>query len=177
VVDAAVAVIDERGPDALTLTAVAEHTGVATPSLYKHVAGLAELRGLIAARVLDEITATLTSAALGRGGAEAITAMMHAYRGYAVAHPARYASVPPDPLHDPLLVEPARRQLAVIMTVLRGCGITGTDAVHTTRALRAMTHGFAHIESAGGFGLAEDADESFRRMARAFVRTLPAPPP
>ncbi|GGH39886.1 TetR-like C-terminal domain-containing protein [Microbacterium album] len=176
VVDAAIAVIDERGLDALTLTAVAGHAGVAPPSLYKHVAGLGELRALIAARVLDEITGALTAAALGRSGEDAVAAMMHAYRDYAVGHPSRYAAVSPDPLHDPLLAEPARRQLDVILTVLQGCGVSGADAIHTTRALRATVHGFAHIESAGGFGMAEDVGVSFHRLVQAFVRTLSAPP-
>lgn len=176
VVDAALAVIDDSGADALTLTAIAGRTGVASPSLYKHVAGLAELRTLVAIRVLDEITAALTTAALGRSGGDAVGALLHAYRDYAVSHPARYAVVPADPLHDPQLAEAAGRQLAVIFAVLRGWGIEGPDAVHTTRGLRALAHGFAHIESAGGFGLAEDVDESFRRIAEAFVTALTGQP-
>lgn len=172
VVDAALAVIDEGGLAALTLAAIAERTGVASPSLYKHVDGLTDLRARVAVRVLDEITSALTSAAVGRSGAAAIAALLEAYRAYAVAHPARYAAVPPDPLHDARLAEAGGRQLTVILAVLRGCGLEGTDAIHTTRALRAMAHGFADIESAGGFGLASDIDESFRRMVDTFVRTV-----
>ena len=56
VVDAALAVVDESGPQALTLATVAARVGVATPSLYQHVAGLAQLRARVAARVLAEMT-------------------------------------------------------------------------------------------------------------------------
>ena len=38
----ALEIVDRDGPDALTLARVAESAGVATPSLYKHIGGLAE---------------------------------------------------------------------------------------------------------------------------------------
>src|ERR1044071_6177444 len=100
VVDAALLVVDESGIDALTLAAVAQRTGVATPSLYKHVAGLGELRTLIGARVLDDMAAHFTKAVMGRSGDDAVVAVMHAYRGYVRAHPARYAAMPLVPLRS-----------------------------------------------------------------------------
>lgn len=174
VVDIALSIIDSSGPEALTLTAVAERAGVAPPSLYKHVPGLPALRTMVSIRVLDEITAALTDATIGRSGPAAVASLMHAYRSYAVAHPDRYTSVPADPLHDPDLLEAARRQLAVIQTVLQACDVADTDAIHIIRALRAMVHGFAHIETAGGFGLDEDVEESFRCMVDTFVATVPS---
>lgn len=173
VVDIALTIVDSDGSDALSLRAVAEHARVAPPSLYKHIAGLPALRTQVSIRVLDELTAALTQAAIGRSGPTAVAALLHAYRAYAVAHPARYAAVPADPLHDPALAEAAGRQLAVIQTVLLGCGITGAEAVHTIRGLRAVVHGFSHIDAAGGFGLSEDVDESFDRLVRTFTAALP----
>lgn len=175
VVDIALTIIDGEGAEALTLAAVAERAGVAPPSLYKHVGGLPALRTLVSVRVLDAITAALTEATIGRSGRAAVASLMHAYRSYAVTHPARYASVPADPLHDPALMEAGRRQLAVIQTVLHACGVTGTDAIHTIRGLRAVVHGFAHIETAGGFGLSEDVSASFQRLVDAFITTIPDP--
>jgi AcrR family transcriptional regulator len=52
VVTLALEVVDESGPEALTLAKVAERAGVAAPSLYKHVKGLADLRRLIDLRVV-----------------------------------------------------------------------------------------------------------------------------
>ncbi|NUT08868.1 MAG: helix-turn-helix transcriptional regulator, partial [Nonomuraea sp.] len=68
VVDLAVREVDEGGPEALTLSAVAARAGVATPSLYKHVRNLAELRELMSARIADEISDELGRAVLGRSG-------------------------------------------------------------------------------------------------------------
>jgi Tetracyclin repressor-like, C-terminal domain len=52
----------------------------------------------------------------------------------------------------------------VVLAVLRGYGIEGDDALHATRAVRSALHGFVAVETAGGFGLPLDIDESFDRL-------------
>lgn len=173
VVDAALAVLDEDGLDALTLAAVAARTGVATPSLYKHVAGLADLRDLLGIRVLDEMTERFTTAVLGLARDDAVTALMHAYRGYVADHPARYAAMPLDPLHDPVFAAAGRRQLEVVLATLRGYGLTDSAAVHATRCLRAVAHGFASLEAGGGFGLPENLDQTYAQLIDLVLAGLP----
>jgi AcrR family transcriptional regulator len=173
VVDAALAVVDAAGLDALTLAAVAQRTGVATPSLYKHVAGLPELRMLLGVRVLEDMTEQFTAAVLGRSGADAVSALLHSYRAYVVAHPARYAAMPLDPLHDSAAAAAGGKQLEVVLAALRGFGLTDSAAVHTTRVLRAVAHGFASLEANGGFGLPEDLDETFDQLIRMVLADLP----
>jgi AcrR family transcriptional regulator len=173
VVEAALAIVDEHGADALTLAAVAQRTGVAAPSLYKHVGSLAELRTLVGARVLEEMTEQFTRAALGRSGDDAVEALMHAYRAYVLAHPARYATAPADALHDPRTAEAGRRLLELFLAVLRGYGLTDSAAIHTTRCLRAVVHGFASIEASGGFGLPEDLDETYAQLISMTTASLP----
>ncbi|WP_213450352.1 TetR/AcrR family transcriptional regulator [Rhizomonospora bruguierae] len=175
VVDAALAVIDERGAEALTLAAVAARTGVAAPSLYKHVGSLADLRVGVGVRIMDELTGRLGTAALGRSGDDAVTALMHECRAYVMQHPARYAAMPVDPLHNKELAAAGGRLLGVFLAVLRGYGMTETDAVHATRCLRAVVHGFATIQAAGGFGLPEDLDETYHRLVAMYVASLPRP--
>jgi AcrR family transcriptional regulator len=173
VVDLAVAILDEQGGEALTLSAVAARAAVATPSLYKHVGSLAHLRSLLGLRVLDELTKALTQAAMGRGDDEAVAAVMRAFRAYAVQHPARYAALDPDPLHDPVLKDAGQRMLDVFTAMLRGYGLTASDAIHAIRRARVIVHGFATIESAGGFGLAEDVDETYEQLIAMYLRSLP----
>lgn len=172
VVDAALAIVDRHGLDGLTLAAVASRVGVAAPSLYKHVAGLDELRTLVGLRVLEEMTARFTTEVLGLGGDEAVSALMRAYRAYAAAHPRRYAAMPPDPLHDPVLREAGARLLEVILAVLRGYGLRDSEAIHATRCLRVLAHGFASLEAAGGFGLSEKLDETYDRLISMFLASL-----
>jgi len=148
VVDVALGVVDEQGPEALSLSVVAARAGVAAPSLYKHVASLAELRSRVAARVLAEMTEVATAAVLGLAGDAAIAALMRSLRAYGSEHPARYLAVPPDPMHHPALAQPATRFIEVI-------------------------HGFISIESSGGFGLAEDPAETYEQLIRMYLASLP----
>jgi AcrR family transcriptional regulator len=172
VTDAALALIDTAGPAALTLAEVAKRVGVATPSLYKHVRNLAELRDRISVRVLDGMTAALRAAVLGRSGPDALRAALLAYRDFVRDHPNRYAAVPQAPSADPEVGAAAERLLEVVYAALRGFGLSGPDLVHATRGFRATAHGFAALEAAGGFGLPESLDESYERLIAALITGL-----
>jgi AcrR family transcriptional regulator len=172
VVDAALELIDEHGTGALTLAAVAARTGVATPSLYKHVASLGELRDHVGLRVLEEMTARFTDAVLGRAGDDAVSVLMHAYRAYAREHPHRYAAAPMDPLHNDLQQAAGLKFMEVVLATLRQYGLEGSGAVHATRRLRVVVHGFASIESSGGFGLPEGLDDTYDQLVRMYLTDL-----
>jgi AcrR family transcriptional regulator len=161
VTHAALDLVDEHGSDALTLAKVAEHTGVAAPSLYKHVGSLADLRNQVAIRVVGELTERLSAAVMGRGGDQALRAAMGAYRQYVVEHPNRYAAFPQTPSSDPELAAATRRLLDVVLAVLRGYGLDGPAAIHAARCFRATAHGFASLQAAGGFRLPEDLDTTY----------------
>ena len=173
VVDVALAIVDEQGAEALSLSVVAARAGVAAPSLYKHVASVAELRSRVAARVLAEMTEVATAAVLGLSGDAAIAALMKRLRAYSVEHPARYLAVPPDPMHDPALAQAAARFMEVFLAVLRGNGLDGAAAIHATRCLRVIVYGFASIESSGGFGLAEDPADTYEQLIQMYLASLP----
>jgi AcrR family transcriptional regulator len=172
VVEVALAIVDEQGASALTLSDVAARAGVATPSLYRHVPSLGVLRSAVAARVLSEMAKVATAAVLGLSGDDAVAALMRRLRAYAVEHPGRYAAVPVDPLHDPALTEPAAGLLEVFFAVLRGYDLEGAIAVHATRCLRVIVVGFSHIESSGGFGMAEDPTETFEHLIQMYLSYL-----
>jgi AcrR family transcriptional regulator len=164
VVDAALAIVDESGAEALTIARVAERTGVAAPSLYKHVTGgLLALRRLVKLRVLAEFGEVLRTAALGRAGADALRALGTAYRDYLRAHPYRHPFVETAP-DDPETSAAAQRVVAVVAAALQGYGLTGSTAIHAIRCLRSAIHGFARLEAIGGFGLPEEVDTTFAHL-------------
>lgn len=172
VVDAALELVDEQGVEGLTLAAVAARTGVATPSLYKHIASLGELRGHVGVRVLEDMTARFTQVVLGLSGEDAVAALMHAYRAYVADHPKRYAAMPMDPLHDELQQAAGMKLIEVMLAALRGFGLEGSDAIHATRRLRVIVHGFASIEAGGGFGLPEGLDDTYDQLVRMYLTDL-----
>jgi len=177
VVDTAMSLVDEGGVESVTLAAVAQRAGVATPSLYRHVSSLGELRRLLALRVLDEVTDLAAEAVMGRAGDDAVAALMLAYRRYVQEHPNRYAIMPLQPLGDPLLAESGERLMGVLMAVLRHYNLSGADAVHAARRLRAAVHGFVSLEAAGGFGLPDDLDASFATLIDMVTASLRASAP
>lgn len=172
VVDVAIAIIDESGIETLSLAAVASRAGVATPSLYKHIGGLGELRKLVSLRVLDEIADRLANAVMGRSKDDALRVLMTTYRDYAVANPNRYAALPQQPLPDKELAAAGARAVEVILAVMRGYGLEGSEAIHATRCVRAAAHGFASLQTSGGFQLAEELDTSYELLVDMVIGGL-----
>jgi AcrR family transcriptional regulator len=173
VVDVALDIVDADGPAALTLSAVAARAGVAIPSLYNHVGSLAELRQLLTQRVLQELTARIAKAALGRSGEDALRALMHTYRAYVIEHPGRYAAMVQAPDPDPRVSAAADQLLDIVLAVLGGNQLHGSNAIHAARALRAAAHGFAVLETAAGFGLPENLDTSYDLLIQMLINGLP----
>ncbi|WP_435736792.1 WHG domain-containing protein [Cellulosimicrobium sp. PMB13] len=149
----------------LSLAKVAAQAGVATPSLYKHVASLAELRREVSVVCVEDLTRAMTDATVGLSGADAVVALAHAIRDVARARPGRYAAsqVAPDP-DDPSaapLAEAAARSVQVVAAVLRGFDLPPDRTIDAIRSLRASVHGFVHLELGGGYRLPDDLDASF----------------
>jgi hypothetical protein len=61
-----------------------------------------------------------------------------------------------------------------VLDTLRAFALADEDAIHAARAFRAAVHGFVALESGGGFGMAVDVDESFRRLVAALAAGLEA---
>jgi AcrR family transcriptional regulator len=173
VVDAALGLIDERGPGALTLAAVARRTGVATPSLYKHVRSLEALQQKVSARVTAELANALSTAIAGRSGDDAVRSLAHAYRDYARSYPGRYPLTQrlPD-ARDPEHLAAAELAVQTVFAALRGYGLAGDDAIDATRVARSALHGFVSLEIDGGFGLPQDVGQSFERLVSALKVSL-----
>jgi AcrR family transcriptional regulator len=177
VVAEAARLADEIGLERLTLAGLARRFGVAVPSLYKHVDGLEALRRALAGRSVRELGEAL---AVGQREAGGLRGLAVAYRGFAHAHPGRYAATlrAPDPA-DGEAEAASRSVLETVLAVLDGYGLSGPDAIDATRAVRSALHGFVSLESIGGFGLPQDVDRSFDRLVEildAALRTwVPSP--
>lgn len=164
---------DENGWDQLTLAAVAARFGVRQPSLYKHVAGLAELRRDVSVLAGRQLHDELSAAAVGKSGADALQAMADAYRNFAKKHPGRYEACIVAPLPgDTEYRQVAEAVVRIIAAVLGGYGLAGDDTIHAIRGLRSLMHGFVSLESVGGFALPQDLDESYRRLIDGFAQSL-----
>jgi len=178
VVAAGAALADEVGYQDLTMGLLAERLGVRTPSLYKHVDGLADLQHSVATLAMTELAEAARDAMQGRAGLDALTALLTATRAYVTAHPGRYTatigarSTGPD---DPLQVA-STRLIDSIAAVLRGYGVGEAEVVHAIRTIRCTLHGFAALQASDGFQWSGDPDETFDWLIRFIDRGLRATP-
>ena len=176
VVEAACDLVDSHGPRALSLAALAEQLGVRPPSLYNHIDGIDGLERAVTHAGLDLLAEACRSAAMGRAGRDALLAVAGAYREVARARPGVYLLTQVARPDDAEYVELSRRVLEPVLAVLAGYGLAGDEAIHAARALRSALHGFALLETQGGFGLDLEVEESFRRLIDLLDRGLATAP-
>lgn len=173
VVEAGARLLDEVGPAAFSLAVLADRLEVRAPSLYKHTDGLGGLRRSIALHGKLALADALGRAAVGRSGDDALRALAHAYRRWALAHPGQYPATQLPPAAGDADDEHASAALVhVVERVLAGYDLVGDDVAHGIRFLRSAVHGFLALETAGGFGLPVDVDESFTRLVDSVVAAL-----
>ena len=178
VVQAAAKIADTSGLERVTLTDVAAHLGVRTPSLYNHVAGLPGLRRDLALLGTRELSARLSRATIGKSADQAVFALAEACRAFVMAHPGLYAatvrSVRLLDQPDPELEAAQRETVEIMLAVLASYQLADDAALHAVRGLRSVIHGFAALEAAGGFGLPLDIDTSFRQLVQIYIAGLRA---
>ena len=173
VVAEAAAMADEVGLSRMTLAALADRLGVRQPSLYKHMESMAGLQRSISLQSKTELRDVLARAAVGRSGPDAIQAMSHAYRDWALRHPARYEASNMMPAPGDTESEAASlATIQIIADVLAAYELEGDDAVDAIRAFRATLHGFVSLEAQGGFAMSASIDRSFERLVRGFAVAL-----
>jgi AcrR family transcriptional regulator len=166
VVTAAAEMADQIGYRELTMGRLAQRLGVRTPSLYKHVDDLADLRHRVATRAMTELGEAIRDALQGRSGVDALTELLTATRSYVAAHPGRYTATIGAEFTgqaDPLLAA-STRVIDSIAAVLRGYGIKDSEMDHAIRTLRCTIHGFAVLQAEGGFQWSGDPDDTFAWM-------------
>jgi AcrR family transcriptional regulator len=173
VIETAVQLLNTEGQEALTLNRLAEELGIRTPSLYNHIGGLPGLQKDLAVLNAKQLADRLGEAAIGKSGPELFMDAAQAFRSYVKENPGLYmATLRASGTQDtpnPDLIREEERTLKVALALMASLGLKGEDAIHAVRVFRSMVHGFATLEVAGGFGLPQDCDESFRRLVNALA--------
>lgn len=166
IVEAAVVLVDEEGPDALTMRAVALRLEAGTMSLYRHVSGREELLDLVLAAMAAEVPVT----PLSGDWRTDITAIAHDVRRGLLQRP--HLTV--------LLTSRAGRGLAELpmldrtLTVLRAAGFGRRGAVMANHVLGNYVAGAALWEAVGLAGETGEARAQRRQAAADAIARLPA---
>ncbi|MEU1203828.1 WHG domain-containing protein [Nocardia sp. NPDC005825] len=168
ITQAAAEMADAIGFDNVTLAAVAKHFGVKDPSLYSHVRNLQDLRTRIALQAAVEMTDRIGVAVQGRAGRDALIAFANAYRDYAREHPGRYDATQRKLDIEAIADAPgAVRSVQLTEALLRGYDLDGPELIDAGRLLRSTFHGFATLETVGGFNHSRETDGSWARILDA----------
>jgi AcrR family transcriptional regulator len=159
IVAAARAVLEESGPEALSMRAIAGRLGIRAPSLYKHVPDKEALEVALVADALAEVAEAFEGAAAAD---DPLTAVAAAYREWALAHPHLYRLMMDRPLpRERLPAGLEDRSGSVVVTA------TGGD-VDAARAAFAFAHGMVTLELNDRFPPGADLDAAWRRGIESF---------
>lgn len=167
IVDAARELLEQEGPEALSMRRVAARLGIRAPSLYEHLADKQALEAALISAGFEE-SAELFAAAV-HGSDEPLAALAAAYRDFARRHPHLYRLMTDRPLPRERLVPGVEDRAA--LPVLQA---TGGDATRA-RAAWAFAHGMAILELNGRFPPDADLDAAWREGIEAFAAQASKP--
>ncbi len=139
IVDAALALIDADGLDALTMPRLAERLGVGTMSLYRHIDDKDDLINAVAEQVLSGVRVPDGAPDDWQGR---VVGYLRALREQALAHPALSRIL----ADRGLTVGPVFDQLEQTHMILLTAGFSPTDAVRTFYSLLTYVFGFVMWE-------------------------------
>lgn len=165
IVDAAGDLLDAEGPEALTLTRVAEVLGVTQSALYRHVDSLAGLWRSLGLSTRELLAERLAHASVGRTGPDAVAAVAAEWRAFGHQHPGRYRSTDRYAVNGDAQLEAAvHRFIDVLELSLRGFALSAEDLAHAAHTLRSALHGFVLLELGHGNPASLDADASLQQL-------------
>ena len=167
--------LEEEGPEALTMRRLAERVGIRAPSLYKHLPDKAALEAAIIATGFEEAAATFEQAVEGPGegpGEEpgawqpaargnALVALAAAYRRFALEHPHLYRLMNNGPLPREQLPPGLENRTAA--PLVRAAGSQAR-----ARAVWAFAHGMVLLELDQRFPPDADLDAAWHAGIAAF---------
>ena len=156
------ALVEAGGPDALTVSAVAQGAGVKAPSLYKHFADRAALLKAVEIAVLHELEGVLRRETKGRTPETRLKSMADAYRRFALEKPRRYEVIySRNAFDDPEIAAACLFSAQPLFEELRAAGVAEPRILPLSRTLTAFLHGFVSMEIVKAFRLGGDIDSDF----------------
>lgn len=160
IVDAGRDLLEEGGPEALTMQGVAHRVGVRAPSLYKRVRDRDALLQAVAAATVDQLAERLEASA------GSLDSLIRAYRAFARERPQGFRL-----LFSPWVpLDALDRAAAPVLSATRR--LAGGDALEAARLVTAWATGFIQMELAGAFRLGGDVDRAFEYGLERLEATL-----
>ncbi|MDR7329631.1 TetR/AcrR family transcriptional regulator [Corynebacterium guangdongense] len=146
-IQAAVDLAAEHGPEGFSLRGVARHVGVSPSAAYRHFVGQDELRSEVAAVAAERLADAMRAAIGGLSDPGArLAASGRAYVDFATAEPGLFRAMLATPDFDP--ERPGGGGFGVLRTLVAEAGL-GEDVATVAVALWATVHGLATLLTSG----------------------------
>jgi len=166
ILDAALALADERGLAAVSMRAVAERTGVTPMALYPQVGSKAELLDGMLERLLTELVpadAALAAGADGQDWRVRLRELAHAFRKLAHGHPWAATLL----FSRPSVTPDAARVVDLVYTSLLEAGVPASEVPRVERLVSTYMIGYVASEVGGRFVSGELNPRARRGLAGA----------
>jgi len=142
-VEAAIAIADKGGLDAVSMRTVADQVGVTPMALYRHFDGkVALLDGMV-----ERLVTSLQPERVSGTWDERLTALAHAYRGVAQRHPWSAQLL----FSRPSVTPDAARVTEFIYAAIRQAGVPESQVGRLERLVTTFVIGYAASEVLGRF--------------------------
>jgi AcrR family transcriptional regulator len=148
ILDAAIALADERGMDAVSMRTVAERVGVTPMALYPHVGSKAALLEGMLGRVLGELNFAAGTDAYRPSWQDRLNDLGHAARALVRRRPWVAALI----FARPSVAPDAARVVDEIYQALLDAGVPEAEVPRLERLVSTFVIGYAASEAAGRFG-------------------------
>jgi AcrR family transcriptional regulator len=143
IVDAAIAIADKGGLDAVSMRTVADQVGVTPMALYRHFDGkVALLDGMV-----EHLVTSLRPERVSGTWDERLTALAHSYRGVAQRHPWSAQLL----FSRPSVTPDAARVTEFIYAAIRQAGVPESQVGRLERLVTTFVIGYAASEVLGRF--------------------------
>lgn len=165
--------INEHGLEQLSLGKLAQRLKVKPPSLYNHIASLDALKDQLTLKAISLLKQDLLKATVAKTQQEALQGFAHAYRRFALNNPGLFQATLRN-VEDKQgeIKKEGYEILELILSILKGFGLEGEQALHATRSLRANLAGFIMLELNEGFAMPINSEESFDKHVQGFIKSL-----
>jgi AcrR family transcriptional regulator len=160
IVDAAAALVDSEGLDALSVRRLATELGVRGPSLYNHFATKAEILDAVADAVIAQVD---VSGFAHLEWPDALRGWARSYHAVLAAHP----NIVPVLAHGPGRRPAALAMADTVFGALVEAGWTDARATHIGALMRYLVHGSALGSFALGFDIDPTLYERYPHLRRA----------
>lgn len=172
IVDAAAEIADQEGLNSVTLAALSKKMNVRPPSLYNHINGLQAIRTELAVSGLTRLYEQMAISVTEQKGDAVMLSLAHAYVDFAVENPGYYEA-------SLLKVQDERAEIVseeivrlVSKLLIENGYASDKTAIHATRGLRSLLHGFTALIAKEAFEREEDISESLSYSIRTFLSGL-----